>query len=458
MKHTRLFGRIEQRMLQVKNNKMSMKSPVRKNMVASLFGVGINLLNQIVLVPFYIIYWGNELYSDWIVISSLTAIFSMSDVGLNNVIQNRFSIKYSEGNIKECNSLLSCNFFIVTVTFALFLLLALVYLFFVDITESMGIRVLNQRDAGLVFVLLLAKVFISMYSGIQNAIYRATHHADRAIYFDQITFFIVVILTFVFVITKVNVVLLCITICLPYIVLVAIKYFDSRKYFNHQISLLHFNWPLVREMIIPSATFMSFPLGNSIILQGFTLVVNKFFGADEVVLYNTSRTMCNFIKTLLGTIQSSVWPEYSIAYGQKNFNRMRSLHKKSLHVSVFFSIIIGLFIILFGPFIYDLWLHGEVSFNYPLMTGFVIALIIESAWISSSVTVMATNNHTRLGLSYMIISSVCLVGAIFILHLVRILSMVTIPLIMIQLVMVAIAFHESMRLTQDKISNLFKLK
>ena len=103
---------------------MNTKTPVRRNLIANLFGLGVNLLNQIVLVPFYIIYWGNELYSDWIVLSSLTAIFSMSDVGLNNVIQNRFSIKYSEGDIKECNSLLSCNFVIVTITFAAFLVIA----------------------------------------------------------------------------------------------------------------------------------------------------------------------------------------------------------------------------------------------------------------------------------------------------------------------------------------------
>ena len=70
--------------------KFSLNSPIRKNIIANLFGVGINLINQIVLVPFYIIYWGNDLYADWIVISALTAFFGMSDMGLNSVIQNRF--------------------------------------------------------------------------------------------------------------------------------------------------------------------------------------------------------------------------------------------------------------------------------------------------------------------------------------------------------------------------------
>ena len=90
-------------------------SPIRKNFLANLFGIGVQLLYQIVLVPFYILYWGNNLYSDWIVLSAITVIFGMSDIGINSVIQNRFSIKYAEGNLSECNTLLSFNFIIISI-------------------------------------------------------------------------------------------------------------------------------------------------------------------------------------------------------------------------------------------------------------------------------------------------------------------------------------------------------
>ena len=104
-------------------------SPIRKNLVANGFGIGVQLLNQVVLVPFYILFWGNELYSDWIVISALTLIFSMSDIGLNNVIQNRFTIKLSEGSHKECNSLLTDNFLLVVVTLLVTLVGCIVFIY-----------------------------------------------------------------------------------------------------------------------------------------------------------------------------------------------------------------------------------------------------------------------------------------------------------------------------------------
>ena len=137
-------------------------SPIRKNLVANGFGIGVQLLNQVVLVPFYILFWGNELYSDWIVISALTLIFSMSDIGLNNVIQNRFTIKLSEGNHKECNSLLTDNFLLVVVTLLVTLVGCIVFISFWDITKVMNLHILSREHANFVFLILIVKVFVSM--------------------------------------------------------------------------------------------------------------------------------------------------------------------------------------------------------------------------------------------------------------------------------------------------------
>ena len=67
-------------------------STISKNLIANIFGVGIQLINQVILIPLYLIYWPIDLYSDWIVITALSAFFSMSDMGLNSVTQNQFSI------------------------------------------------------------------------------------------------------------------------------------------------------------------------------------------------------------------------------------------------------------------------------------------------------------------------------------------------------------------------------
>lgn len=373
------------------------KSPVKRNILANLFGVFVNLLNQIILVPFYIIYWGNNLYSDWIVISAFTVFFTMTDIGLNSVIQNRFAIKYSEGNLKECNSLLMANFFVVAIVCAVVILIAIGYISFFDITKNLELSIMSKKEASLIFFILLINVFIQMVSGIENAIFRAIHKASVAVYYDQFTKLFIVCITLICLFFHIPIIIMCVLICTPNLFLVGFKHIKARSYFKYSFSFKYLDFKLLKSVLFPAVAYLSFPVSNAIVLQGFTLLVNRFWGADTVVLYNTTRTMCNFIKTFLGTISNSIWPEFSIAYGRKDCNLMKHYYKKAIKLSFLLALIICIGLLLFGPYIYDFWTHGKVIFSYKLMISFLTVLLANTLWNTGYVALLATNNHITLG-------------------------------------------------------------
>lgn len=436
--------------------KMIGKSPIRKNILANFYGIGVNLLNQIVLVPLYITYWGNDLYSDWIILSALTVIFSMSDIGLNNVIQNRFSMKFAEQDIKECKSLLSNNLFIVTILFILSVIVASIYLISFNIVDVMGLHLLARLESSIIFLLLICRVFLGMYSGIENAIYRANHRASRAVYMDQTCTLSVVIITIVCLYFHVRIVYMCICFCVPYLMLILVKRTDSMKYFPYKISVANIDTKSLKSLFPLSISFMSFPLGNAIVLQGYTFVVNKYFGADSVVLFNTTRTMCNFIKTLLSTIQTSVWPEYSIAYGNLDYKRMRSLHHKTLYFTLVCTVIMCALLLVVGPVLYKIWTQGEIVFQYSLMRAFLVVLFFEMIWTSSGVTLMSTNNHSRMGLFYVLgaVASIAMGTVLSEYHPNIVLLEYTV--LIMQLTLVLYTIRESLKLTKDNFYNLIK--
>lgn len=382
--------------------RLNTKSPIKKNIIANLFGVGVNLLNQIVLVPLYIIFWGNDLYADWIVLSAITIIFSMSDIGLNTVIQNRFSITLTQKNYNDCNALLTNNFLIVTLIFLISLLGLSIYLSMYNIVESLGLHKISRYDANVVLILIVIRVFLGMYSGIENAIYRATHHNSRCVYMDQASTLGCVVITMICLPLNINFVNLCILLCIPPIIVLFIKKIDAKKYYYFRFSLKDIDIKIFRSLIKPAIAFLSFPFGNALLLQGFTFIINKYYGADDVVSYNTTRTMCNFIIILLGTVQTSVWPEYSIAYGKGDYGRMRALHSKALCLTMIGTLLCIAFILFFGPSIYKFWTHGEVIFSYPLMCIFLIVILSQMIWTSSGVTLLSTNNHRIMGNIYII--------------------------------------------------------
>ena len=432
-------------------------SPIKKNIVANFFGVIVQLVNQIILVPFYLLFWGNELYSDWIVISAITTIFSMSDVGLNNVIQNRFAIKYTEGDHEECKRLITNNFVLIIVTLFLSVIGVILFITRWDITEVMNIHTLTRNEANIVFILLLVKVFIGMLSCVEDAIYRATHNASLATYQNNMGILTASLITLLCIYLKTPLIGLCVLISLPQLVILIIKYIHSQRFFRYHFSIMSFDWKLMKEIIFPSFTFMSFPIGNSIVLQGFTLVVNKYFGADSVVLYNTTRTLCNFIKTFLATLQTSVWPEYSIAYGKGDFVLMRHLHRKILKITFVLSCLIGLTLIILGPYIYEIWTRGAVTFNYALMITYVLVLILESVWTSSSVTLMATNNHSKLGIVYVAASVLALGVALIISIYFQNLWLIAASLIFMHVIIAIYAIPEGFRLTKESLLSILKI-
>lgn len=333
------------------------------------------------------------------------------------------------------------------------IILCITYVSLFDLSKQLKVHVLNRTDTNIIFIFLICKVFIRMYSTIENSIYRATHHASNATYFDQITNLLTSLIILTCLIINIPIYLMSCLICIPDLLLIVFKHWHSKRYYRYTFISKDINIPLLKEIFTPSVSFLSFPIGNAIILQGYSLVVNKYFGADSVVLYNTTRTMCNFIKTLLATVQNSIWPEYSIAFGEGDYDRLKVLHRKAIKTALFLSILVCAILIETGPIIYNIWTHGEIQFEKDLMRAFLVVLLIENLWSSSSVALLATNNHNKLGIAYVIGSLMSLIFATIIgEH--SSLDVIVYTMLLMQIPLCIYTLKEGFKLTKD---NLFSV-
>jgi O-antigen/teichoic acid export membrane protein len=429
-------------------------SPIKKNILASFTTIAVQLLNQIVLVPFYLTFWDVNLYSDWIVLMAIVSFFAMSDVGLNNVTINRFVIKYSEGNYNECKSLLINNFFLIFIVGVICIVTSLMYINFVDIVKVLGLHSLSRIDANYILIVLLLKIFVGLLSSVFGGIYNATQNTYKAILLTNLSILAEFFVIFVALLFQLPIVTLVSIYLLPKLLLFLYFLIDANKYFAFSFKLKYFDFKLLKEVMIPSVSFMSFPFAYTVIFQGFTLLVNKYFGANSVILFNTTRTMANFIKTLLSSVQNSVWPEYSIAFGKSDFNRMRILHRKTLVISTTISTFLCVFLLFFGDFIYEIWTHGKIQFDLNLMIAFLMIVFVQSFWTSSSITLMATNNHTKLGGLFLSLSLISLTVAYVLLQIFPNIILTTSCMLLIDLGIAVYAINRAVELTQDSVNEL----
>lgn len=432
------------------------KSPVvnktiLKNFSGNLFGVLVNFFNQIVLVPIYLSYWGIEMYGDWIALSAISNFLAMSDMGLNTVTNNRYSISYNQGKFYVCDALLSNNALLIIMSFSLILIVGIPLMIFGDVKDLFSLRSISVSNAIIVLTSFVTKIFINMFSGVYCSIYRAVSKAYITFYCGNLSRLSEALLIILGLFLTWNVSVIAVLCVVPYVLLLFFYIYNTRKEYGIVLKINKYDKSLFFSLLKPSLSFMSFPLGYAIILQGFTLIVNRFFGASEVVLYNTTRTMCNFIKVIPNAIKNSVWPEVTNHYAKRNLKQMRLLHDKTLFVVVCIILLVAFIYVLFGEPIYMAWTKNAVLFSMPLMLMYMLCVLFNSLWETSGMILMATNKHTKIGLSFLFFSLSSFMIAVLLGNMGRSLLCIVGVIVLVDFFMAIIVIRQTLNMMRRKI-------
>lgn len=445
-------------MLKIINNKI-LANPIGKSLLANFYGIGINLFIQIILVPFFIHFWGVDKYGDWIILTAISSFFGMTDIGLNSVTQNTFSIKLAEGNKKECDSLLINNLILVSLVAFVFISCAILYAYNFNLITNLGLHATELDEARYVFILLILSIFLGMYSSVPNAIYKANSLNSKCILLDNTARLLEGVILFLGLLLHINMSMIITFYLLPRIFVLIFKYFDTKKIYPFKFRFDHFDYPILKKTILPSVAFMSFPLGNALIFQGFTLIVNNFFGVGIMILFNSTRTLTNFTKVFVTAINNSVWPEFSISFGKKDFNKMRFLHSNSVLISTILCFSITIFFLLYGNMIFNIWTAGKVKFNTELMTSFLILLFFNNCWNSSNVVILSTNNHSFFGFLYLITALLALVLGYLLADFTKNISITNYSILFMDLTLAIYTIRKGLLITDDNFKNfIFRMK
>lgn len=375
--------------------------PVTKNIIANFFKIFVIFVSQVLLVPVYLKYWGVEIYADWLILTAIVGFFTMSDAGLNNATNNLFCIKYSQQEYRFCKSLITNNIIIVFGIFlGVMLILFLLELCF-NIKHLLSIKSFSLFETNILLLLLVVQVFVHMLSMVFNSIYNSSHLASKATYLDNFArlgnaFVIVYGIIMDFTIT-----LIVAAGVVPYILCLIYKIINSKKIFDYKLSLKYFDFKLLKDIFVPSIAYLSFPIGNAFLFQCFTLIINKYAGGIALVNFNTTRTMANFVRNLVQSVAHGIKPEFSIAYGKGDREKLWGLFRKCVTLCLFLSVLSAVFIEIVGEPIYNIWTSNKINFDRLLVTIFLLITIVNSIWESSSIVMTATNRYTKLGIVYL---------------------------------------------------------
>jgi O-antigen/teichoic acid export membrane protein len=426
------------------------------NASANAFSIFINIIVQVLSVPLFIKYWGVNMYGEWILLSSFTAYFAVSDVGLTTVTINEFSINYAKKNWKKCKVLLNNNLFFIVIIFIFIFLSEAVLSYFIDIGQLFHFQEIPHHSVIIGLFVLTIQVFVVMLSSLTNAIYRATGNNARSLMIDNSVKILETVILLLCLILKFELVVLLTLFSIPKILGLIYRFHEVQKFYEVDISIVYFSIVELKKISIPAISFLSFPVGNALILQGFTLLISMMLGSPSVVLFNTMRTLTNFAKSGLSIIGNSVWPEITLSYGNSSMASLKKLHALSVGISFYLAMAISFFLLIFGKYIFSIWTGSDLRFDFFLLFAFLLSLNTSNIWSTSSVVLASTNNHRGYATLYLISCLISLIIGFLILSIFKDLSFLPLSMLLTDLVLILYVLKRSLNVVEDNFISFFK--
>lgn len=373
-------------------------SPSKKNLIVNIGSNFFRIISTLIIIPFYIKYLGENLYSDWIVIFSISSLFEIANFGINQGVNNQYSIMYNSGE-KNSRLIMTNGISLILIIYFISMISINILWNTLDIYRLISIDSLTKDNTIIIISFLISKVFIDIITGILCSHFFALNKNFYSIIItlakNIFEFSIIIILLSVgysLNIVAMGIFLNSLVIMILIFFLIELNIQKIKDYVP--------NKKIINLIIKPSAGFSLLTISELILNHGFIYIAKIFFSSNFLILWNTSRTLVNYIRSFQGLITSSVLPSLNVYFSQGKKSDFRALYKKTNLIVFFLTLILVSLIFILKEYIWISWLGDSLVINKELIDYLLIGVLLSSFWIVKTTLIVAINKHLQYSFIY----------------------------------------------------------
>ena len=145
---------------------------MKNNIVKGIVGNGlaqitlkvIHVLDQLLLIPFFLTAWGVAYYGEWVTLTIIPAILGFTDLGVGSAAGNSFVLAYVAGERQKAANLKKSGLIIITGTIFLGVLLTIAILYTANLFKLFDKTLIPASEAIIaVAIMMVAKLFTFYY-------------------------------------------------------------------------------------------------------------------------------------------------------------------------------------------------------------------------------------------------------------------------------------------------------
>lgn len=378
----------------------STKKQILLNTVATTFQRLVIALRHIILVPFFLKFWGSDIYGEWITLSAIPTALTVCNMGLGTAAANVFAMRYFQGEKQLASNALKTGYALLSIVIAISLLGGAIILY--AIQNASIITKLGIRSSTSIFVIAVLSIsyLIAFFGELNTVCFRVVRKAHIAAYSETVSGILKISLAIILLRCGYGMKALALGELAITINSVVFGFWIGVKRLA-AIDLIRssINYSEMREYFHKGMSFMTTPLRRALHIQGLVIITRIWGGAEAVTILSTLRTIGNSLAQVFNLINESIYPELqkAILCGQKQL--ARNIFKLGTGTTIITCGLLGACLIIFGPFAYTIWTHGLIETSTSSWIFLTTGLVASSVSWTSAETLRAANRPELLAVS-----------------------------------------------------------
>lgn len=363
-----------------------------KNGIAATLQKLLRVLDQLLLVPFFITAWGAAYYGEWLTLMVIPTVLSFSDMGFGTAAANAFVLKYAGGDRQGAADIAKSSFLTIgCIVFSSIAISCLVVYFGAEFGIFEG-SLIDKKTAAFVVLIMMAARIVAFYQQFYEAYFKAARRIDASMNL-QTGYSLVNLLASIAVLSRGGGIVEFSLITLLLSILFTFLYVYCAKKIlpieNECIGVI--NYSDIRELIKKGFGYLMAPVWQAIFFQGTTIAVRVTLGPVAVTTFNTVRTVTRAVNQVYSIVINATLSELQYEIGRGQMERARKIFRMNIAIVCAIAVIGIIFLALFGEVFYAAWTKNELSPPSLMWNIFIFGIIFNAIWWPASYVFPAMN-------------------------------------------------------------------
>lgn len=383
---------------------------------ADTLGQILNAGSRLIIIPVFLSAWGSDLYGEWLILTAITAWFSLGDLGGQLYFGNKLTQAWAAGEVSLFQRVYSTGM-VLFLTYSIAMLLVMIALIYiVPINSIFNLSKVTENTAKLVLLIMAIKFVVAFPVGLMLGLYRAIGCQATSIMYANLMMAFQFLLTLIALISGLSFEVLAGIEVLPYLVAIPFILNDFPKRVGNNFSLYKlraFSREIYMSSIFPSIHFLVIQLSMAFSIQGSIVILAKVLSPVDVAIYSSMRVIANIMSRFFGMVSHATLPDVTRLMELKNFQLLIKLFNLTTLVTILFGATFTCFVNYYGEWTYIKWLSHKLPYDNMVMFVLTFQAVVNCIWSLGGNMLMAINHHKQYAFSQVIANGLALVLCYF---------------------------------------------